>query len=165
MDSKRNELKVISRSGFKEEEIELLEIAAHFFLKELYKIRKFDTINCEIAVVDKVTSDSVHTPICGDMEKVKNTLDNDDKSFYICRLADYNSAETIRTLAHELVHVWQVELGRLKMSTETGWTWLGTSYGDYPYNGTDDDYLLPWEVEADTMDIQLSKKFYKQYFK
>lgn len=165
MDSKQHNVNIVSRSGFKEEEIELLEIAAHFFLQELNKNRKFDTIRCDIDVVDKVSSSLVHEPICGDMERI-NYLDNgEDKRYYYCRLADCNnSAETMRTLAHELVHVWQMELGRLKVNSGR-WEWLGADYGETPYNGTDADYLLPWEVEADTMDIQLSKKFYRHYFK
>lgn len=161
----KHKLNVVSISGVKDEEIELLEIAAHFYLKELAKIRKFGTIHGEITVVDKVQSDVSGEHLNGDMSEVKNyTLDNGDQvNYYVCRLADYaNSAETMRTLAHELVHVWQTETGRLSVCEEKGWVWNGESFGFTPY--ADGDDLLPWEKEADTLDLQLTKKFYKQYF-
>ena len=155
----------MSTSGFKIEEIELLEIAAHLYLNELAKIRDFGTIHGEILVVDDIRSDSTNEPLNGDMVEVKNhTLDNGEQvNYYVCRLADYaNSAETMRTLAHELVHVWRTETGRLSVCEQKGWTWKGKSFGFTPYS--DGDELLPWEKEADTLDIQLTKKFYKQYF-
>lgn len=167
MSSKKHTLKVVSDSGFKEEEIDLLEIAAYYFLKELDKIRPIGGIHGEIIVVESVNKESTNEPLSGDMTEIKDfLLDNGTrKNYYVCRLADcHNSAETMRTLAHELVHVWQTELGRLKLSDEDGWFWRGKSYGKTPYNGTDDDFNLPWEAEADILDIQLTKKFYKQYF-
>ena len=160
----KHNLRIVSRSGFKVEEIELLEIAAHFYLKELAKIQDFGTIHGEITIVDNVRSETSGEHLNGDMIEIKNySLDNGEAVvYYVCRLADYaNSAETMRTLAHELVHVWQTETGRLSVCDEKGWTWKGKSFGFTPYG---DGNLLPWEKEADTLDLQLTKKFYKQYF-
>lgn len=163
---KRKHLVTIkSSSGFKCEEIDLLEIAAHFFLLELGKIRKIESINVAIDIVSEIRSESCNEPLNGDMEEIwVKGIDGTEERYYSCRLADYaNSAETMRTLAHELTHVWQTVNGDL--STKTGeWVWLGTSYGNAPYTGTDADYDLPWEVEADTLDSVLVKKFYKIYF-
>lgn len=160
-------LSVVSASGFKAEEVELLEIAAHYFLKELSKIKEFSTIHGEIIIVDKLESEAASEPLSGDMCEVKDYyLDNGDKmNYYVCRLADYtNSTETMRTLAHELVHVWQTATGKMKLD-DTGWWWKGKFFGPAPYNGTDDDFQLPWEIEADILDIRLTKKFYRQYFR
>lgn len=159
-------LTIRSESGHKTEEIELLEIAAHFFLKELDTIKPIGKIRGEIVVVDRVLSEAANEPLSGDMTEIKSySLDNGaEKNYYVCRLADYiNSAETVRTLAHELVHVWQTENGTLS-TTGNEWFWKGKSFGSNPYNGTDDDYLLPWEKEADILDLKLTRKFYRKYF-
>lgn len=161
-----NIISIISKSGMKIEEIEILEVAAHLFLKQLNKKRKFNTICVDIQIVDDIVSESSSEALCGDMEEIKNFLvdNNEIKGYYICRIVDYlNSAEVMRTLAHELVHVWQTATGRLK-TNEKGWYWLGQFYGEAPYVGNDEDYSLPWEREADTLDIQLTKRFYNQYF-
>lgn len=167
MKKNKHKLRIRSESGSKLEEIELLEIAAHFFLKQLDAIKNIDSIKCEIVVVDAIYSESSNEPLSGDMVEIKNHyVDNGvQKNYYVCRLADYiNSAETIRTLAHELIHVWQTENGSLHLSETGEWFWKGKSYGNAPYNGTDDDYLLPWEKEADTLDLKLTRKFYTTYF-
>lgn len=167
MTRKKHVLRIRSESGSKLEEIELLEIAAYFFLKELDTIKNVDSIRGEIIVVDEIYSEAGNEPLSGDMIEIKNYyVDNGvEKNYYVCRLADYiNSAETIRTLAHELVHVWQTENGSLHLSDAGEWFWKGKSYGKSPYKGNDDDYLLPWEKEADKLDLKLTRKFYTTYF-
>lgn len=161
-------INVSSESGFKIEEIDLLEIAAHFFLKELYKIKPFEKIYGEVVVVSEILSESTDEILNGDMAEIKeHYLDNGTvTTYYVCRIADHNnSAETIRTLAHELVHVWQTHIGNLVTKDNGEWFWKGKSYGLRPYKGTDDDLLLPWEREADTLDLKLTRKFYNIYFK
>lgn len=163
----KHDLRIESESGYKTEEIDLLEIAAHFFLKELAKLKPFDTIHGKVIVVNDLKSEAASEPLNGDMAEIKDFyLDNGERvNYYVCRLADYaNSAETMRTLAHELIHVWQTATGRLQTSEDNGWYWRGKSYGHTPYSGTDSDYDLPWEREADKLDLQLTKKFYKTYF-
>lgn len=163
----RHSLRVQSDSGVKIEDIDLLEIAAHFFLKELDAIKPIDRIRGEIIVVDEILSESANAHLNGDMMEIKNHyVDNGvKKNYYVCRLADYNnSAETIRTLAHELVHVWQTENGSLRTSDDDEWFWKSKSYGFNPYDGTDSDLSLPWEKEAGILDLKLTKKFYRKYF-
>lgn len=163
----RHDIKVQSESGFKLEEVELLEIAAHFFLLELGKIKKINKIYGEVSIVGEVLSEAASEILGGDMMEIKNyILDNGESvNYYVCRLADYsNSTETIRTLAHELTHVWQTANGSLQTSKDGEWFWKGKSYGHHPYKGTDHDYLLPWEKEADILDLKLTKKFYRTYF-
>lgn len=165
--SKKHNLRIKSESGFKVEEIELLEVATIYFLKELDKIRKIDSISGEILIVDNILSEAANEPLSGDMMELKNhCVDNRlHNSYYVCRLADYiNSAETVRTLAHELVHVWQTASGVLRTTDDGEWFWQGKSYGKSPYQGTDDDLLLPWEREADILDVKLSRQFYSKYF-
>ena len=167
MGKTRHVLNIRSESGLKVEEIELIEVAAHFFLRELGNIKPIDKIRGEIIVVDQILSESANEPLSGDMMEIKDYyLDGDKKkNYYVCRLADYiNSAETIRTLAHELVHVWQTENGALRTTSEDEWFWKGKSFGVNPYKGTDDDFLLPWEKEADILDLKLTRKFYRKYF-
>lgn len=163
----KHNLKIKSESGYKVEEIELIEVASHYFLKELDLIEPFGIIHGEIIVVGEVLSESVNEPLSGDMSEIKNHIlpCGTQTNYYICRLADYtNSIETIRTLAHELIHVWQTARGVLKTSPDNEWFWKGRSHGFTPYNGSDDDYLLPWEAEADILDVKLTKKFYTKYF-
>jgi hypothetical protein len=167
MGNKKHVLRIKSESGLKVEDIELIEIAAHFFLKELDKIKPIDKIRGEIIVVDEILSEAASEQLSGDMMEIKNHyVDNGvTKNYYVCRLADYiNSAETIRTLAHELVHVWQTENGSLRTTEDNEWFWKGKSYGFRPYTGTDADLLLPWEKEADTLDLKLVRRFYRKYF-
>lgn len=167
MAGKKHVLRIRSESGAKVEEIDLLEIASHFFLKELDAIKSIDTIRGEIIVVDEIFSEAANEPLSGDMMEIKNHyVDNGvQKNYYVCRLADYmNSAETLRTLAHELVHVWQTENGSLSTTDDGEWFWKGKSYGKHPYTGMDTDLLLPWEKEADILDLKITKKFYRTYF-
>lgn len=132
---------------------------------ELGKIKKIDSVTVAIDIVDEIRSESANEPLNGDMEEVKiKMLDGTEEKYYSCRLADYaNSAETMRTLAHELTHVWQTANGDLQ-TVDGEWIWLGEKYGDNPYKGTDADFDLPWEQEADKLDSLLAKKFYKIYF-
>lgn len=167
MGKMRHALSIRSESGLKVEEIELIEVAAHFFLKELDTIKPIDKIRGEIIVVDRILSEAADEQLSGDMMEIKNHyVDNGaEKNYYVCRLADYiNSAETIRTLAHELVHVWQTENGSLRTTEINEWFWKGKSFGINPYKGTEADFLLPWEKEADILDLKLTRRFYKKYF-
>jgi hypothetical protein len=162
----KHNLRIKSQSGRRIEDIDLIEIAAHFFLKELDKIISIDKICVQIIIVDKIVSEAANEPLQGDMTELKkhNVDACKGMNYYICRLADYiNSAETFRTLAHELIHVWQTENGSLE-TPDDEWIWNGTSYGKLPYDGTDNDLNLPWEVEADSMDILLTKNFFNKYF-
>lgn len=166
-DAVRHELQIISESGTKVEEVELLEIAAHFFLKELSNIKKINKIHGEVSIVSEVRSEAADEILSGDMMEIKDYMlaNGSIVNYYVCRLADYNnSAETIRTLAHELVHVWQTETGELMTTKDHEWFWKGKSYGVNPYKGTFEDYLLPWEKQADILDLKLTKKFYRTYF-
>ena len=164
-DNVRHAIKIHSESGYKVEDIELLEIAAHLFLKHLHTVAPIPPIQCEIVITNIVNSDSISEPLNGDMEEIKIVDSDNGLRYYLCRLADYtNSAETMRTLAHELTHVWQAANGSLSINEDNEWFWCGESYGINPYNGTNDDLLLPWEAEADTLDLQLVKQFYNTYF-
>ncbi len=163
----KHEIVVVSESGTKAEEVELLEIATHFFLKELSNIKKINKIHGEVNIVSEVKSEAADEILSGDMMEIKDYMLADGRvcNYYVCRLADYtNSAETIRTLAHELVHVWQTETGELRTTKDHEWFWKGKSYGFLPYKGTFEDYLLPWEKQADIIDLKLTKKFYRTYF-
>lgn len=161
----KNVISVCSETGYRLEDVELLEIAAHLFLKELQKIKPIPPIHCRIIITNSINAASNDEPLNGDMEEIKDVDNGKEISYYRCRLADYaNSAETMRTLAHELVHVWQAANGSLIIHPDNQWEWQGKLYGISPYNGTDDDLLLPWEVEADTLDLKLVKRFYNMYF-
>ena len=111
-----HKLSINSDSGFKLEEIELLEVAAHYFLNELDKIKPVDIIHADILISNNVLSEASSSHLSGDMVEIPNQLLDNGRigNYYVCRLADYtNSAETLMTLAHELTHVWQTENGSL----------------------------------------------------
>ena len=162
----RHKLSIKSDNGFKLEEIELLELAAHFFLSELDKLKAVDIIHADIQISDSVLSEASSSHLSGDMVEIPNQLLENGRvgNYYVCRLADYtNSVETLRTLAHELIHVWQTENGSMQL-VDGDWRWKGKSYGLRPYDGTEADDLLPWELEAAKLDLKLVRKFYKNYF-
>lgn len=72
--------------------------------------------------------------------------------------------ELLSTLAHETVHVVQFATGRLKITDEE-WLWEGKSYGDMPYKCIEElDNQLPWEYDAYSKDIELARKFVRQYY-
>lgn len=158
----KHEINIVSESGYKLEEIDLLEIAAIYFFKQLGKLTKIKPIKCNVVITTDIKSDSSNENLNGDMREAIELDNGIEKNYYVCRLADYaNSAETMRTLAHELVHVWQSACGKLVVNND-GWFWLGENYGTNPYENSEN--VLPWEVEAAKLDLQLVKKFYKLYF-
>lgn len=72
--------------------------------------------------------------------------------------------ELLSTLAHETVHVVQFALGRLR-NEDGEWFWDGSSYGLEPYTGDEDvDNQLPWEYDAYSKEVELARKFIKQYY-
>lgn len=76
---------------------------------------------------------------------------------------DVNFLELLSTLAHETVHVVQMATGRLKCDSE--WIWEGQSYGTSPYTGKEEvDNKLPWEYDAYSKEVELARKFVKQYY-
>lgn len=166
MGKSKHIITIASNTGFKLEEIELLELAAHYFLTELDKRKNIGIIHGEITISSEILAESDDVHLYGDMEELHNqVLDNGEiGNYYICRVVDYtNSVDTLRTLAHELVHVWQTENGSLNRANKE-WVWKGKSYGTHPYDGSDADDLLPWEIEAAKLDLKLVKLFYKTYF-
>ena len=153
---RKNTISIKSTSEHKVEEIELLEIACMFFLKELNKIAEYNPIKCDIIIADSIVSEATGELLSGDMYRKPCGL-------FVCSVADYtNSIETIRTLAHELIHVWQYATGRLAL-IDNQWYWNKVNFGNSPYVGNNNDFLLPWEVEADSLDIVLAKNFYLSY--
>lgn len=155
-----NDITITSLSDNKVEEIELIELATLFFLKELNKINPYKPIKCDIIISNLVVSESSGELLSGDMFK---DTDADGNIQYVCSLADYiNSIELMRTLAHELIHVWQSATNRLQIINDI-WHWNGTAFGNAPYVGNDEDFNLPWEQEADILDIILLKQFYSSY--
>lgn len=67
-----------------------------------------------------------------------------------------SSAETIRTIFHEFVHVLQQDEGSLEEDPDSdGWFWIGVDYSllNTPYND------LPWEVEAHQLERLMYQAF------
>lgn len=72
--------------------------------------------------------------------------------------------ELLSTLAHEIVHVVQFATGRLRTDDEN-WIWEGKKFGNSPYTGDEEvDNQLPWEYDAYCKEIDLARKFVKQYY-
>ncbi len=68
------------------------------------------------------------------------------------------------TLAHELVHLSQVMIGRLQLKKINGlavWHWDGKPYGTEPYEAPNGD--LPWEIDADCREGDLACQFFQHY--
>ena len=61
--------------------------------------------------------------------------------------------ENITSLAHEMIHVWQVERGDLK-----GNLWKGTDLQGLPY------LLQPWEIEAHGFMAEIAGTYFKDKF-
>ena len=109
----KHDITITAVSDNKAEEIELIELATIFFLRELHKINPYEPIKCDIIISNSVVSESSGELLSGDMFK---DIDADGNIQYVCSLADYiNSIELMRTLAHELIHVWQNATNRLRL--------------------------------------------------
>lgn len=77
-----------------------------------------------------------------------------------CFLVILNSAGTLSdwifTLGHELVHVRQYRTGQLRDDRETGGTYWGTTHVPALYcNSRKYYHMLPWEIEAHSLDGKL----------
>lgn len=87
-----------------------------------------------------------------------------DKWFHIQLNSDVPFLELLSTLAHETVHVVQFATGRLR-TTDDDWCWDGKSFGSEPYTGIEEvDNQLPWEYDAYSKEVELARKFVKQYY-
>lgn len=73
--------------------------------------------------------------------------------------------ELLSTLAHETTHVVQMATGRLKHDDNDVWIWEGKEFGSEPYTGLDHiDNQLPWEYDAYSREVELARKFTKQFY-
>lgn len=70
----------------------------------------------------------------------------------VCLYVDPNKKieSMIEDLAHEMIHVWQVERGDFE-----GFIWKGKDLTNYPY------HLQPWEIEAHGSMKNIAEKFFK----
>lgn len=81
------------------------------------------------------------------------------KRLHIVEMLDYMPfPELLKTLAHEMVHVIQSHVGRLRIEGDQ-WYWKNKPYGNDPYEGSVNDAALPWEKEADKLQSILANRF------
>lgn len=131
----------------------LLEDAARYMLCYLLEPEQLVHVHL-IVTVDDLGTD------CGDIELQAAPI------FRLRLSKGLNGILTLVTLAHELVHLSQVLLGRLALSSQpsgTEWFWDGMTYGTDPYERPSPE--LPWEVDALSQESDLARHFVNDYVK
>lgn len=83
--------------------------------------------------------------------------DEDLRHFTIGIYNKLSTKETIKAIAHEIVHVWQFASGRMKdYIRQPG----KVKFGDKVYAPAPDEYyFLPWEVEAYGYEVGLYQHY------
>ena len=119
----------------------LTSASAHFL--EIFDIRhEVDVYVSKRSVLHKIDSraHAWHMPPSYDRE---NSI--------VCVYVDPDTKieKMIESLAHEMIHVWQVERGDFE-----GFIWKGRDLTNYPYN------LQPWEIEAHSEMRNIANKFF-----
>lgn len=136
--------------------------AMDFYLDELFKRCRIDyKLNIKVTLKNG--------PFIGDDKSLNDGLAWQHETragikwFHIHVNGSVPFLELLSTLAHETVHVVQLATGRLR--TEDNWIWEGKDYGPAPYTGKDEvDNALPWEYDAYSKEVELARKFVKQYY-
>jgi len=84
-------------------------------------------------------------------------LYNSGCDYTICMDLDQSESTIVCSLAHEMVHVKQFVRKELTILNGNYCAkWKGVKFSD------DSDYQeMPWELEADKYELQLSQKFFK----
>jgi hypothetical protein len=69
----------------------------------------------------------------------------------------------IKRLAHEMIHIQQMELNKLIFIDNNTISYNGIQYNNIDYNKNYHEKEFPFEIEAFTMEKVLSNKFWKKY--
>ena len=143
------------------EDVPVLAKAVEFFISELLYARK-KKYNLNVEITFKPNAIISGHDLCDGITFSKYSKGIE---WYVIQLNnDVPFLELLSTLAHEVVHVIQFATGRLKNDTLT-WKWQNVDYGEDPYTGDEDvDCKLPWEYDAYCKEIDLVRKFVKQYY-
>lgn len=144
------------QDSLKVQDVAVLSAATDFCIRRLwrkqeYKGKAFITIN----IVSNLGSElgSIHDRY-GEMYEL-DSEDGQVREYVIDLLAEQSHLDTLKTLAHELVHVLQSYDRRLSVNSD-GWMWYDTDFGKAPYKGDSSDDSLPWEVEAKKFETPLA---------
>ena len=143
------------------EDVPTLYDAVEFFLEELLKRCTIDyRLNIKIVLKygDVIAADG--------SKNVGLAWEHSTKGnkWYIVHISnDAPFLEMLSTIAHEMVHVVQFATGRLVIDEDDNWIWDGVNKGK-AYKGTEVDNQLPWEYDAYSKEIELSRKFVKKFY-
>ncbi len=143
------------------EEIPMLRAALIFFLDNLFKRCTIDyklNIRVELKNGSVKHADGTKNDGLAWEEEIKGV------TWYVINLAnDVPFLEMLSTLAHETVHITQFATGRLVINEKDEWIWEGKNHGK-AYKGKEIDNQLPWEYDAYSKEVELSRKFVKQFY-
>lgn len=143
------------------EDVPTLHDAMEFFLDELFKRC---TIGYKIKVLVELKNGSVVAEDGSSNAGLAHVDTIKGETWYRIELAnDVPFLDLLSTLAHETIHVVQFATGRLKTDNDN-WIWEGQEYGSNPYIGKEIDNQLPWEYDAYSKEVELTKKFVKKYY-
>lgn len=141
----------IRRNDGDQRDVRLLREAVPFMLNRLLKPAHVKTIVLHISF----------TRLHGDFGDIEIET---APTFRIRLHHEMDTLLMMVTLAHELVHLSQVMLGRLELKKIKGlavWHWDGKPYGSAPYD--DLEQTLPWELDADSREGDLACQFFSYY--
>lgn len=160
--ARKHKLEIKTFRNRRESEVPVLLNALNFFLDELLK-------RCTITYKLNIKVTLKNGPVSDSDKSVNDGLAWEHESdagekWYTIHLNDtVPFLELLSTLAHETVHVVQFATGRLK--SDPVWMWEGKDYGLTPYTGDEEvDNQLPWEYDAYSKEVELARKFVKQYY-
>lgn len=143
------------------EDVPTLYDAVDFYLEELFKRCTLEyKLNIKIVLKngDVVAEDGSKNVGLAWEHEIKG------KTWYIVHVSnDAPFLEILSTVAHEMVHIAQFATGRLVIDDDENWIWDGKNYG-HAYDGSELDSKLPWEYDAYSKEIELSRKFVKKFY-
>lgn len=154
-------MKVYSSKTPKKTNIKLVKKATFWYADKLLSKRIQKSITIKIRFLDNLYKKTGCLGFCewvGTNEKPRN--------FIIELDSNLSEKATLRTIAHEMVHVKQYATGQLKdYMSANGIKWEGKLFNkNNSINDLEEYWLSPWEIEAYGLEVGLYNLF-RTYFK
>lgn len=133
--------KVVVEGGNKKQRAEV-EAVVNWMISEL--MPRHRTLDIYVTLRDTLNKDGV---LGWCLPETNREFDLDIHK----KVSDYDKGKEdfVKTIIHEMVHVWQYATGTLKQTSGRKLFWKKKDYSDAPYEDQ------PWELEAHNMEDEL----------
>ena len=129
--------------------------AANFFMKKF-------KINTTVIFFQEIYDENEHKNVRGATEKVGNGIKVVARMDFNISNVNTRIASFLETIAHEFVHVQQIDSKRLDYETIDGINYFQWNGEDFPLW---EEYInRPWEIEAFRLQNPLTAQFIENYF-